>query len=147
MPSFVVIERIGILKLNLNSFLLQLIRLFSSEDVLQCDNKSRLFSKRLVAVAISNLLYLRNIFPEDAFILIDFKHMKLRLFQTETFTNECATKAINNLFVFFDAFERNYSDEFMLEIVWQDMHENNINEVYHFKLCRHGENFTLIMCT
>jgi hypothetical protein len=91
-------------------------------------------------------LYLRNTFPEVAFKLIGFKDMKLKIFQTETFENESAISIIDNLFVFFEALEKGFSDEFMLKIIWQDMHEN-INEVYHFKICRCEENLKLIMCT
>ncbi len=106
-----------------------------------------LFIKRLLAVAISNLLYLRNVFPEVAFKQVKFKDMKSIILQTETFNNKSAIRVIDDLFKIFDALERGYSYEFILKIVWQDMREKNITETYNFKFSRCEENLILTMNT
>jgi hypothetical protein len=100
-----------------------------------------------MAVAVSNLLYLRNIFPEVAFQLVGFQDSRLKILQTKSYSNVSVNKVINNLFVFFDDLDKGYSDEFMLEIIWKNINGTDTVEIYHYKLLKNEDSFEFIMCT
>jgi hypothetical protein len=110
-----------------------------------------------MAVAVSNLLYLRNIFPEVAFQLVGFQGSRMNILQTKSYKNDSANKVINNIFEFFGALDKGYSDEFMLEITWQNINGtdtdtdtdtgNDTVEIYHYKLLKNKDSFEFIMCT
>jgi hypothetical protein len=56
-----------ILNLLIIKFFYQLARLFSGEDAVRTPDESLLFIKKIVAIAASNVLYLRNALPDNAF--------------------------------------------------------------------------------
>lgn len=71
------------------------------------EEESTKFIKRLTAIAISNILYLRNLFSEDDYKTVKFKGIKLRLLSKRPDISS-TNNLIDWLTGCFDAIERKY---------------------------------------
>ena len=93
--------------------------------------KSCTFVKKLMAVAISNITYLRSIFPEKAFSNRSLDGLPLKILK-ENSGCEAATDLVNWLRGAFEALEKRYLRELMLVIYLDPEDSNNVHEMYTY---------------
>ncbi|XP_028282987.1 zebrafish testis-expressed 38 isoform X2 [Parambassis ranga] len=99
---------------------------------LKTKQDSLVFVKRMMAVAVSSITYLRGIFPEEAYRSRYLEDLCIKLLR-ETCNNPGASKVVKWMMGCFDALERQY-----LEIVFIGVYTNpdvptHIVESYQFK--------------
>ena len=96
------------------------------------DTKSCIFIKKLMAVAISNITYLRSIFPEKAFSNRSLDGLPLKILK-ENSGCEAATDLVNWLRGAFEALEKRYLRELMLIVYLNPENPDSIQEMYTFR--------------
>lgn len=96
------------------------------------EQKSLNYMKRLTAVAISNILYLRNAFPEDC-----YGHRKLDSLKLRILTEKCGTQTAKHIVQWvkgsFDAMEKKYLKQLTLGIYADPEDPNELLEAYSFR--------------
>jgi meiosis-specific protein HOP1 len=99
---------------------------------LETEVKSAQFVKKLVAVAVSNITYIRSMFPEDAYANKSLDKLPLKILKQNNACEEAGTLA-SWLVGAFDAIENKYLKELML-IVHQDPTVLDVvHEMYTFR--------------
>jgi hypothetical protein len=111
-----------------------LARLFSVEDAIKSQDQSLLFIKKVVAIAVSNLLYLRNAFPDIAFKrFICDGNVKLNLLFPEQLKNKShALWFIKGLLDVFGGIEKKYVKELKMNILYKNKDGKATIEFYTF---------------
>ena len=94
--------------------------------------KSCTFVKKLMAVAISNITYLRSIFPENVFSNRSLDGLPLKILKDNAGC-EAAENLVNWLRGAFEALEKRYLRELMLVIYLNPEDSNKIHEMYTFR--------------
>jgi hypothetical protein len=112
----------------------QLAKLFSGEAALKTPEQSLLFVKKFVAIGASNLLYLRNAFPENAFKNFTCDGgMKLNLLcPIQMSNNSDAIETINTLIDVLEAVERKHVEELSINILYRDTDGIAVTESFKF---------------
>ena len=90
------------------------------------------YMKRLTAVAISNILYLRDVFPEECYGHRKLDNLKLRIL-TEKCPNLNAKKIVQWVKACFDAMEKKYLRQLIVGIYEDESNPNEILEAYSFR--------------
>lgn len=90
------------------------------------------YMKRLTAVAISNILYLRSVFPEDCYGHRKLENLKLRIL-TDKCIDERAKKLVQWVKGCFDAMEKKYLKQLILAIYDDESNPEQILESYSFQ--------------
>jgi hypothetical protein len=98
------------LNLLIIKFFYQLDRLFSWEAAVRTLDESSLFIKRIVAIAASNILYLRNALPDNAFknFIFDSGLQVTLLCPVQLKNNSKAVNLIDTLMKVLDGVEKKY---------------------------------------
>ena len=94
--------------------------------------KSCIFVKKLMAVAISNITYLRSIFPEKAFSNRSLDGLPLKILK-EVSDCEAATSLVSWLRGAFEAIEKRYLKELIFIIYMNPENTNDVHEMYTFR--------------
>ncbi len=119
----------------------QLARLFSWEDALKSEEQSLIFIEKILTVAVSYVLFLRNAWPGDAFQ--NFKcvgSLNLNLIcPIESSFKPKAVRLIKNLYDVFGGIEKKYVKSLTLYILYKDSDDKAINETYTFEFFYDGE--------
>jgi len=95
-------------------------------------NKSCMFVKRLVTLAVSNITYLRSIFPEEAYCNRSLDGVKLKILLEDNKFKPAATLA-GWLVGAFEALEMKYLRELAIIIHLDQSDPNTVHELYTFK--------------
>ena len=95
-------------------------------------NQSTTFVKKLLRSSISNIVYLRNIFEEDAFADKSLSGLKLKILKEKS-GNEKAETFASWLVGAFDAIERNYLRELVFFIYLDEDKPEDVHEKYTYK--------------
>jgi len=95
-------------------------------------NKSVLFTKRLVTLAVSNVTYLRSLFPEEAYCTRNLDGMQLKVLIEDNQFKPAATVA-SWLVAAFEALEKKYLRELSLVIYYDPSDLKKVHEMYTFK--------------
>ena len=95
-------------------------------------NKSCIFVKKLVTLAVSNITYLRSIFPEDAYCNRSLDGVKLKILMEDNKFKPAATLA-GWLVGAFEALEKKYLRELSIIIHLDQSDRNKVHELYTFK--------------
>jgi len=95
-------------------------------------NKSCMFVKRLVTLAVSNITYLRSIFPEEAYCNRSLDGVKLKILLEDNKFKPAATLA-GWLVGAFEALEMKYLRELAIVIHLDQSDPNTVHELYTFK--------------
>ncbi len=122
------------LNLLIIKFFYQLARLFSGEDAVRTADESLLFIKKIVAIAASNILYLRNAFPDNAFknfICDDGLKLNL-LYPVQLKNNSKAVNLIDTFLTVLDGVEKKYIEKLNMHILYRDGDEIAVTEIYTF---------------
>jgi meiosis-specific protein HOP1 len=99
---------------------------------LETESNSAQFVKKLLAVAVSNITYLRSMFPEDAYANKSLDKLPLKILKQNNVCEDAGTLA-SWLIGAFDAIENKYLKELML-IVSQDPDvPDEVHEMYTFR--------------
>ena len=96
------------------------------------ETKSCTFVKKLMAVAISNITYLRSIFPENVFSNRSLDGLPVKILKEKTGC-EAAENLVSWLHGAFEALEKRYLRELMLVIYLDPEDSNNVHEMYTFR--------------
>ena len=96
------------------------------------ETKSCTFVKKLMAVAISNITYLRSIFPEKVFSNRSLDGLPLKILK-ENSGSEAATSLVSWLRGAFEALEKRYLRELIFIIYQNPEDTDNIHEMYTFR--------------
>ena len=90
------------------------------------------FVKKLVTVAVSNITYLRTMFPEKAYANRSLDGLSLKILKSK---NECpeALKVANWMLGAFDALEKKYLRELILVVYKDKANPDIVEEMYTFK--------------
>ncbi len=94
-----------------------------------------LFIKKVIAIAVSNLLYLRNVFPDVAFKkFICDGNMKLNLLFPEQLKNKShALWFIKSIYDVFGGIEKKYVKELKMNILYRNKDGKATIEFYTFQ--------------
>ena len=98
----------------------------------ETEQQSCLFMKKLVAASISNITYLRNMFPEDAYDRKTLDKVPLRILKAKS-SCEKAAQLSRWLLGAFEALEKRYLRELYLVVYLDSAHPNTVHEAYSFK--------------
>ena len=101
------------------------------------ENKSCIFVKKLLTVSISNITYLRSMFPEDAYANRSLNGLPLKILREKNKVQEAATLA-SWLMGAFDALERKYLKELLLIVYLDASCPDVVHEMYSFKFSYPG---------
>ena len=104
---------------------------------LETEAKSLQFVKKLVTLTVSNITYLRNIFPEDAYANRSLDKLPLKILKQNNPHKNAATLA-SWLLGAFDAIEKKYLKEMMLVVYLDAERPDVVHEMYTFKLSYPG---------
>jgi len=99
--------------------------------------KSCLLIKKLVSVAVSNICYARDLFPEEAFANKTLEKLPLKILKEKN-TNAEARQLANYLVAVFDSIEKKYLKEFIMTIYEDPASPLSALEVYSFWLSYPG---------
>jgi meiosis-specific protein HOP1 len=96
------------------------------------ETSSCIFVKKLLTVAVSNITYLRSMFPEMAYANRSMDGLPLKILKGR---NECpeAQSLANLLMGAFDALEKKYLRELMLVVYKDQANPDVVQEMYTFK--------------
>eukprot|EP00092_Neocalanus_flemingeri_P107938 GFUD01138562.1.p1 GENE.GFUD01138562.1~~GFUD01138562.1.p1 ORF type:complete len:570 (-),score=175.41 GFUD01138562.1:146-1855(-) len=96
------------------------------------ETSSCVFVKKLLTVAVSNITYLRGMFPEKAYANRSMDGLALKILKGK---NECpeAQSLANWLMGAFDALEKKYLRELMLVVYEDPTNPDVVQELYTFK--------------
>ena len=96
------------------------------------ETSSCVFVKKLLTVAISNITYLRSMFPENAYANRSMDGLPLKILRGK---NECpeAQSLANWLMGAFDALEKKYLRELMLIVYKDPSNPDVVQELYTFR--------------
>ena len=96
------------------------------------ETSSCVFVKKLVTVAVSNIAYLRSMFPEMAYANRSLDGMQLKILRGK---NECpeAQSLARWLMGAFDALEKKYLRELMLVVYKDPSNPDIVEELYTFR--------------
>ena len=95
--------------------------------------------KKLIAVAISNITYLRAMFPENSYANRSLDGLPLKILR-ENSNTPAAASLVGWLQGAFDAMEKGYLREMMLMIYLDKEKQDEIYEMYTFKFRYGGDN-------
>ena len=100
------------------------------------ETSSCTFVKKLLTVAVSNITYLRSMFPEQAYANRTMDGLPLEILKGN---NDCpeAQSLANWLMGAFNALEKKYLRELMLVVYKDQANPDNVEEVYTFKFNYH----------
>ncbi|XP_051254992.1 zebrafish testis-expressed 38 isoform X2 [Dicentrarchus labrax] len=98
---------------------------------LKTEQKSLVFVKRMVAVAISSITYLRGIFPEDAYRSRYLEDLCIKVLR-EDCNNSGASKVVKWMMGCFDALEKQYLEIVFIGVYTNPDEPNCIIESYQF---------------
>lgn len=114
---------------------------------MKCDTEVRslAFMKKLVAIAISNITYLRTIFPESAYGNRQIGDVKLKILSEES-GNEGVHQLIEWIRGCFDPLEKKYLRQLMLGIHTDSTDPDNVIESYSFRFEYGKDNHTTVTC-
>ena len=101
------------------------------------ENKSCIFVKKLLTVSISNITYLRSMFPEDAYANRSLNGLPLKILMEKNKVKEAATLA-SWLVGAFDALERKFLKELLLIVYLDASNPDFAHEMYSFKFTYPG---------
>ncbi|XP_023832975.1 zebrafish testis-expressed 38 isoform X1 [Salvelinus sp. IW2-2015] len=104
--------------------------LFQNE--LKTEEKSLVFVKRMMALAVSSITYLRGIFPEDAYRSRYLEDLCIKVLR-EDCTTPGVCKIVKWLMGCFDALERGYLQVVFIGVCTNPDNPNCIIESYQFK--------------
>ena len=93
---------------------------------------SCVFVKKLITVAISNISYLRNMFPESAYANRSMDGLKLKILKSKSDCPEALNLA-SWLTGALDAIEKKYLRELMLVVYEDPSNPDVVRELYTFK--------------
>ncbi|XP_037644722.1 zebrafish testis-expressed 38 isoform X1 [Sebastes umbrosus] len=99
---------------------------------LKTEQESLVFVKRMMAVAISSITYLRGIFPEDAYRSRYLEDLCIKVLREDCNTPG-ASKAVKWLMGCFDALEKQYLQFVFIGVYTNPDEPNCIIESYQFK--------------
>ncbi|CAL8278502.1 unnamed protein product [Lota lota] len=106
------------------------IGLFESE--LKTEQQSLVFVKRMMAVAVSSITYLRGIFPEDAYRSRYLEDLCIKVLREDCRTPG-ASKVVKWMMGCFDALEKGYLQMVFIGVHTNPEDQNCIIESYQFK--------------
>merc|ERR1719414_380227 len=104
---------------------------------LETEAKSLQFVKKLVTLTVSNITYLRNIFPEDAYSNRSLDKLPLKILKQNNPSKNADTLA-SWLVGAFDAIEKKYLKEMMLVVYMDEAHPDVVHEMYTFNFSYPG---------
>ena len=99
---------------------------------LETEQQSCTFVKKLVTAGISNITYLRSMFPEEAYARKTLDKMPLRILREKS-GSEKAAQLSRWLLGAFEALEKRYLRELHLVVYLDPAHPTSIHEAYSFK--------------
>nr|XP_020473993.1 HORMA domain-containing protein 1-like [Monopterus albus] len=99
---------------------------------IKTQQESLVFVKRMVAVAVSSITYLRGIFPEDAYISRYLEDLCIKVLR-EDCTTPGARKIVKWIMGCFDALEKEYLQLMFIGVYTKPDEPNSIIESYQFK--------------
>ncbi|CAJ1071756.1 zebrafish testis-expressed 38 isoform X1 [Xyrichtys novacula] len=99
---------------------------------LKTEQESLVFVKRLMAVAVSSITYLRGIFPEDAYRSRYLEDLCVKVLR-EDLTTPGASKVVKWIMGSFDALEKQYLQIVFIGVYTNPDEPNCIVESYQFK--------------
>jgi len=102
-------------------------------EKVETEAQSSLLMKKLISVAVSNISYSRQLFPEDSFAKKSLDKLPLKILKEQN-TNKEAKQLANYLIAVFDAIDKRYLKEFILSIYEDPAFPLSVLEVYSFKL-------------
>jgi len=94
--------------------------------------QSTVFMKKLLAIAVSNIAYLRVIFPEKAFSNRSLENLNLKILKNDK-SYPWAVQLINWLEGVFDALNKKYLRMLILGIYRHPSDPNTLLEMYTFR--------------
>ena len=98
--------------------------------------------KKLTAVAVSNILYLRSVFDEDAYGNRKYAHLKLRILSERSDCRE-AVQMVQWVKGCFDAIEKKYLKRMTLGIFTNSDDPDDIIEAYAFQFVYNDQKTTM----
>eukprot|EP00092_Neocalanus_flemingeri_P033138 GFUD01036035.1.p1 GENE.GFUD01036035.1~~GFUD01036035.1.p1 ORF type:complete len:466 (-),score=140.92 GFUD01036035.1:55-1452(-) len=104
---------------------------------IETETKSCVFVKKLLTVSISNITYLRSMFPEEAYADRSMDGLPLKILMVKNKCKEAATLA-SWLIGAFDALERRYLKELLFIIYMDPACPEKVYEMYTFKFTYPG---------
>ena len=104
---------------------------------LETEAKSLQFVKKLVTLTVSNITYLRNMFPEDAYSNRSLDKLPLKILKQNNPHKNAGTLA-SWLVGAFDAIEKKYLKEMMLVVYVDEAHPDVVHEMYTFNFSYPG---------
>ncbi|XP_075877053.1 zebrafish testis-expressed 38 isoform X3 [Nelusetta ayraudi] len=104
--------------------------LFMTE--LKTEQESLVFVKRMVAVAVSSITYLRGIFPESAYRSRYLEDLCVKVLREDSHAS-AASKVVKWMMGCFDAIERQFLHIVFIGVYTNCEEPNYITESYHFK--------------
>ena len=99
---------------------------------LETEQQSCTFVKKLVTAGISNITYLRSMFPEEAYARKTLDKMPLRILREKSGSKKAAQLS-RWLLGAFEALEKRYLRELHLVVYLDPAHPTSIHEAYSFK--------------
>jgi len=104
---------------------------------IETETKSCVFVKKLLTVSISNITYLRSMFPEEAYANRSMDGLPLKILMEKNACKDAATLA-SWLIGAFDALERKYLRELLLIVYLDPACPDKVHEMYSFKFSYPG---------
>ena len=104
---------------------------------METDTKSCVFVKKLLTVSISNITYLRSMFPEEAYSNRSMDGLPLKILMEKNKCKAAATLA-SWLVGAFDALEKKYLRELLFIIYVDPAMPDKVHEMYTFKFSYPG---------
>jgi len=104
---------------------------------LTTEQGSLMFVKRLMTVAISNITYIRGMFPEDAYANRSLNKLSLKILKEKT-DHENAGILAGWLLGAFEAIEKKYLKSLMLSVYVDPSCPNTVHEMYIFRFSYPG---------
>ncbi|KAJ8012280.1 hypothetical protein DPEC_G00067030 [Dallia pectoralis] len=102
------------------------------KNKLKTEEQSLVFVKRMMALAVSSITYLRGIFPEDAYRSRYLEDLSIKVLR-EDCTTPGACKIVKWMMGCFDALERGYLQIVLIGVCTNPDNPNCIIESYQFK--------------
>ena len=96
------------------------------------NTKSLAFTKKLLAVSVSNITYLRSMFPEEAYADRSMDGIPLKILKENNIIQEAGTLA-GWLVGVFEALEKQYLREMMLIVLEDPNQPEKVHEMYTYR--------------
>ena len=103
--------------------------------------QSEMFVKKLVALGVSNLTYIRALFPEDAYVSKQLEGVRLKILRDDGSCN-AASKLISWLKGAFDAFSKKYLRQLVVAIHAEGAGPDEALETYSFYFTYKGNDLS-----